>query len=146
MRGREMISGEEFANVAGRAGRAFVDVEGRVLCVATERKHLAKWNKLLRAARERDLRSGLFQLVQEFCVQLAALKRYSPDEIITYVMGNAPAIWEPPKPAHISNEDQRKLQEEFERKWRIDLACLDAALLSLVQQDVDLQLEQPLKD
>lgn len=137
MRGRETISGEEFANVAGRAGRAFVDVEGRVLCVATEPKHLAKWNKVLRAAKERDLRSGLFQLVQEFCVQLAMRKNFSPDEIIAYVMGNA-AAWEPPTPAKLNNDDERKLQEDFERKWRIDLACLDSALLSLVQQDVNL--------
>jgi superfamily II RNA helicase len=39
-----LISGEEFANVAGRAGRAFVDVEGQVLCTIWEPKHLGNGN------------------------------------------------------------------------------------------------------
>jgi hypothetical protein len=66
MRGRNLISGEEFANVVGRAGRAFVDVEGQVLYVATTRKQLGSWNRVLTTAKERDLRSGLFQLVLGF--------------------------------------------------------------------------------
>lgn len=135
MRGRKLISGEEFANVAGRAGRAFVDAEGQVLCVAMERKQLANWNRVLRAARERDLRSGLFQLVQGFCRQLATQKGYSTEQILEYVTGNA-AAGEPPQPVRVQNADERETQEEFERKWRADLSCLDSALLSLVQHDV----------
>ena len=59
-RSGESIKGEEFANVAGRAGRAFVDVEGQVLCAISERKHSRDWERLLKAARERNLKSGPF--------------------------------------------------------------------------------------
>jgi replicative superfamily II helicase len=137
MRNRKTIPGEEFANVAGRAGRAFVDVEGQVLCVATESKQLKNWDKLLKAAKERDMRSGLFQLVQEFCRQLAVRKGYSAAQIIEYVTGNV-AAWEPPQPARTGNKEEQKAQEDFERKWLADLACLDSALLSLVQHDISL--------
>lgn len=138
MRNREVIPGEEFANVAGRAGRAFVDVEGQVLCVVANRKQLNNWNKLLNAAKERDLRSGLFQLVWELCKQLAARKGYSAAQTIEYVTGNA-AAWEPPQPEQIGNEDEQKAQAVFECKWRADIACLDSALFSLAQHDVPLE-------
>jgi len=131
----KLIPGEEFANVAGRAGRAFVDVEGQVLCVAWEYKRLNDWNKLLKAAKERNLKSGLLQLVIEFCRQLAERKGFSVDQVIEYVTGNT-AAWEPPQLEKIESDADRKRQDKFEKKWRIDLACLDSALLSLVQHDV----------
>ena len=134
-RGRDLIPGEEFANVAGRAGRAFVDVEGQVVCVASDAKHLRDWNELLKAAKERDLRSGLFQLPWHFCEQIARRKGFNADQVVEYVLGNAPA-WDPPRPAGVLTEAQRKKQENFEFQWGIDLASLDSALLSLVQQDV----------
>ena len=40
--GAETITGEEFANVAGRAGRAFVDVEGLIVHVMFDQDRLAK--------------------------------------------------------------------------------------------------------
>ena len=134
-RGRNVIPGEEFANVAGRAGRAFVDVEGQVLCVAWEKKHLTKWNKLLKAAKERDLRSGLFQLVWEFCRQISIRRGYTPERTLEYVMGNA-MLWKAPKPTWLGDAvEELKEQAVFERKWESDLACLDSALLSLVRHD-----------
>lgn len=134
-RGRELIPGEEFANVAGRAGRAFVDVEGQVICIAPDSKHLRDWNKLLKSVKERDLRSGLFQLVWKFCEQIARRKGFNAEQIIEYVLGNA-AAWDAPRAGGALSEAQCKEQEEFEFKWTVDLACLDSALLSLVQQDV----------
>jgi hypothetical protein len=135
VRNRDVIPGEEFANVAGRAGRAFVDVEGQVICVAPDRKHLRHWNKLLKAAKERDLRSGLYQLVWQFCEEIARRKGFSAEQVIEYVLGNA-TIWDAPRPAGKLTELQEKEQESFEIKWSVDLACLDSALLSLVQQEV----------
>ena len=135
MRNRELIPGEEFANVAGRAGRAFVDVEGQVLCIAPDNKHLRNWSNLLKAAKERDIRSGLYQLVWQFCEEIRRRKRFTTDEIIEYVLGNA-AAWDAPRPAGALTEAQRKEQADFEFKWAVDLASLDSALLSLVQQDV----------
>ncbi|MDT4966938.1 MAG: hypothetical protein QOJ64_1675 [Acidobacteriota bacterium] len=135
IRNRKLIPGEEFANVSGRAGRAFVDVEGQVICVAPDAKHQRHWNNLLRAAKERDLRSGLYQLVWQFCEQIRQRKGFSAEQIIEYVLGNA-AAWDAPKARVPVTEEQLKEQEAFEFKWTVDLACLDSALLSLIQQDV----------
>lgn len=136
-RARDLISGEEFANVAGRAGRAFVDVEGQVLFVAFERKQLKNWDKVLRASKERDIRSGLFQLVNWFCKELQRRKHFSADQVIDYITCNT-AAWVPPEATRTLSEDEEKEQDAFEKKWLIDLSCLDSALLSLLQQDVSL--------
>jgi tetratricopeptide (TPR) repeat protein len=137
-RGRSRISGEEFANVAGRAGRAFVDVEGQVICAIWERKHLREWEKLLKDAQERDLKSGLLQLILDFSSRISVKKKIPIEKVLEYVTGNVD-IWTPPKPRSLDSDEEKAEQEEFERKWRADLACLDSALLSLVQHDVPLE-------
>lgn len=134
-----LISGEEFANVAGRAGRAFVDVEGQVLCAIWESKHLRDWERLLKAARARNLKSGLLQLILDFCNRIAFKKEIAVDKVLEYVTGNA-NIWTPPRRKVLNSEEEKKEQEEFERKWRADLACLDSALLSLVQHDMPIEI------
>lgn len=134
-RGRELISGEEFANVAGRAGRAFVDVEGQVICAAWEKMHLYQWDTILKASKERDLKSGLLQLIVDFCSQIALKKQLSYDEVLEYVTGNE-HVWMPPKAPNLRTKEERKTQEDFEKKWRRDLACLDSAILSLIQHDI----------
>ncbi|MFO1500072.1 MAG: hypothetical protein U1G07_17065 [Verrucomicrobiota bacterium] len=141
-----LIKGEEFANVAGRAGRAFVDVEGQVLCAIWEPKHLRDWERLLKAARERNLKSGLLQLILDFCNRIALKKEIPVERVLEYVTANA-NIWMPPKPKALNSDKEKKEQEEFERKWRADLACLDSALLSLVQNDVPIEtLAQAIDD
>jgi hypothetical protein len=58
-RGRDLLKGSEFANVIGRAGRAFVDTEGLVLCPVfkpTERAR-REWLELTQGEAGKDLRS-----------------------------------------------------------------------------------------
>ncbi|MDR3413263.1 MAG: DEAD/DEAH box helicase [Formivibrio sp.] len=136
-RGMGLITGEEFANVAGRAGRAFVDVEGQVICIAWERKQLREWDGLLKAARERLLKSGLLQLIIDFCKQLEARKGYSISQVLEYITGNV-NVWVAPKSQHLHTEDELKEQTSFEKKWQADLASLDSAILSIAQHDVPL--------
>lgn len=136
-RGMGLIKGEEFANVAGRAGRAFVDVEGQVLCVAWEGKHLRQWDLLLKAAQERNLKSGLLQLIIDFCKQIEVRKGYSLEQVLAYITSNAD-VWNPPRSRHIQSDEEQKEQLEFERKWQANLACLDSAILSIAQHDVQL--------
>ena len=64
-RAGEKIKGEEFANVAGRAGRAFVDVEGLIVHVMFDKTDWRKkeWGKLVVSAKARTLKSGLIQIV-----------------------------------------------------------------------------------
>jgi hypothetical protein len=121
-------------------------VEGQVLCTILEPKHLWDWERLLKAARERDLKSGLLQLILDFCNRIASKKQIPVEKVLEYVTGNA-NIWIPPKPKALSSADEKKEQEKFERKWRADLAYLDSALLSLVQHDVPIEtLAQAIDD
>lgn len=73
VRSGELISGEEFANVAGRAGRAFVDTEGLILHVMVDnfafRK--AQWRGLVQSAKVRSLRSGLSQVIDQVVKRLS---------------------------------------------------------------------------
>jgi hypothetical protein len=73
VRAGQPISGEEFANVAGRAGRAFVDVEGLVVHVILDQpvRRLRQWRRLVDSAKERSLQSGLYQIIAEIIERLA---------------------------------------------------------------------------
>ena len=72
-RAGEKIKGEEFANVAGRAGRAFVDVEGLIVHVMFDRIDWRKreWSELVASAKARTLKSGLIQIVAEILERLS---------------------------------------------------------------------------
>ena len=129
-RAGKLIPAEEFANVAGRAGRAFVDVEGQVLCVDFKAELGPRWNGLVQAARFRDLRSGLLQLVLALCEKLRERTEFSVAQVVEYVTGNA-AAWKPP-------EDTEE-EPHRARDWNAELARLDAALLSLVQHDTPVE-------
>ena len=67
------ITGEEFANVAGRAGRAFVDVEGLIVHVMFDRVdwRRGEWRDLVASSRARTLKSGLIQIVAEILERLS---------------------------------------------------------------------------
>lgn len=71
-RAGEPITGEEFANVAGRAGRAFVDVEGLIVHVMYDRAdwRTREWRALVHAVKARTLKSGLIQVVAEIIERL----------------------------------------------------------------------------
>lgn len=105
-----------------------------MICIAPDAKHQRHWDNLLRAAKERDLRSGLYQLVWQFCEQIRQRKGFSAEQVIEYVLGNAGA-WDAPAARGPPTDAQLKEQQAFEAKWAVDLACLDSAL-SIVQQDV----------
>jgi hypothetical protein len=77
----------------------------------------------------------LFQLVWQFCEEIARRKGFSAEQVMEYVMGNT-AAWVAPRASAKLTQSQEKEQETFEFKWAVDLACLDSALLSLVQQEV----------
>lgn len=72
-RAGEKIKGEEFANVAGRAGRAFVDVEGLIVHIMFDRIDWRKreWRRLVASAKARTLKSGLIQIVAEILERLS---------------------------------------------------------------------------
>lgn len=96
-RAGEKIKGEEFANVAGRAGRAFVDVEGLIVHVMSDKIDWRKreWRRLVASAKARTLKSGLIQIVAEI------LKRLSREGVLDRAdaweyLANAREAWRSP--------------------------------------------------
>ncbi len=96
-RASEKIKGEEFANVAGRAGRAFVDVEGLIVHVMFDkiRWRQREWRDLVASAKARTLKSGLIRIVAEILVRLSREGVLERDDGWEY-LANAREAWKSP--------------------------------------------------
>lgn len=96
-RASEKIKGEEFANVAGRAGRAFVDVEGLIVHVMFDKIDWRKqeWRNLVASAKARTLKSGLIQIVAEILERLSREGVLDRDDAWEY-LANAREAWRSP--------------------------------------------------
>ncbi len=129
-RNQEIIPTAEFANVAGRAGRAFVDVEGLVLHVVWEKtthktnRAVRNWNKLVDEAKAPLVQSGILELSLNIYRRIAAVAGVPSEELVEYVTGNSSA-WD------FSDAAIEKL-EMSAADWDRDLASLDAAILVLL--------------
>lgn len=134
-RNREIIPTAEFANVAGRAGRAFVDVEGLVLHVVWEKttrkanQVVRKWKKLVDEAKAPLVQSGILKLSLNIYGRIAEVAGVPVEELVEYVMGNSSA-WD------FSDAAAEKL-EVSAADWDRDLASLDAAILALLDAGTD---------
>ncbi len=94
VRSGEIIGGEEFANVAGRAGRAFVDVEGLIAHVAFDKvaRRRGEWRKLVQSSKARTLKSGLIQIVAEILDRLSREGVLDREDAFEY-LANAREAW-----------------------------------------------------
>lgn len=142
VRAGKVISGEEFANVAGRAGRAFVDVEGLVVHVILDKPtwRLTEWRKLVKSAKARTLQSGLYQIIAEIIGRLAQEGVLERADAIEYLSSSREAwksqaeenlrlgIAEPP--ADADDEEEEKIEEEPMSHL---VEKLDATVLGLVE-------------
>ncbi len=128
VRSGQDITGEEFANVAGRAGRAFVDVEGLVAHVIFDNAgyRLQKWERLVASARSRDLQSGLFQVINEVMRRLAAAGRFDDDNAFEY-LANAREAWS------IDDEEGGGGEEEADNSFTALVEKLDATVFGLIE-------------
>ncbi|UAY53206.1 DEAD/DEAH box helicase [Ferruginibacter albus] len=126
-RAGEIISGEEFANVAGRAGRAFVDVEGLVLHVMKDQLQTRKnqWFKLVSAARHRNLQSGILQVVHNILIELSKKGILKQDDAFEYLANNIDA-WKGQLP---EQTEVSELSPTIEH----DLEMLDAMVFGLIE-------------
>lgn len=97
-RASEKIKGEEFANVAGRAGRAFVDVEGLIVHVMFDKVEWRKqeWRKLVSSTKARTLKSGLIQIVAEILERLSRRGILARDDAWEY-LANSREAWRSPE-------------------------------------------------
>jgi hypothetical protein len=116
------LTGEEFANVAGRAGRAFVDLEGLVIHVMFEplRWRRQAWRDLVNASRARTLESGLIQIASEILNRLARSGTLNREDAFEYLANNRDA-WD----IHVD--------EEGDEPFELLLEKLDHAIFGLVE-------------
>jgi superfamily II DNA/RNA helicase len=131
-RNGERIHVSEFKNVIGRAGRAYVDVEGLVLCPVFDSptKRLRDWEALIGDLGAREMESGLVQLVGALLSRMWRRVGGTIDQLVDYVVNNA-AAWTFPEVANEKPEDRERALGEWERH----LATLDTAILSLIGEN-----------
>lgn len=133
IRNRLPIKPSEFRNVVGRAGRAFVDVEGLVIFPFFQPdKQRPEWEALIAQDGTLEMESGVLRLAVTLLQRMQLHLGVSLAQLADYVLNNA-AAWNFPVLASESAEES-SLQQ---RQWHQHLATLDTALLSFVgEQDV----------
>jgi hypothetical protein len=128
-RGTDLLTGAEFANVIGRAGRAFVDTEGLVLYPLYEPTELRRrqWLQLTDGEGGRALRSGLITVsiaLAQRMLDQAGSNQLQP--FIDYLTGGPD--WAFPV---VPGEDGQS-RRDAEAAWRSNLMLLDTGILSIV--------------
>jgi len=130
------IEASEFKNVIGRAGRAFVDIQGLVIHPMFDRRNWRRdeWNGLITDTKTRNMESGLFRLVYSLVARMYKnLEKPPLAELIEYVANNASG-WAFHEVAG-EGDNERALQME---KWSKYIPSLDSAILSLIgENEVD---------
>lgn len=130
-RNQKLLPPKEFANVIGRVGRAFVDLDGIFLLPVFESdagvrtKRLNEFHQLVRDARGRELESGLYLLIFVCLIRLKQTSGLEDSALEEYVLNQQSAIDE-----IASGDDDNAKQME------VILAELDAGIFSLVE-DLD---------
>ncbi|MCY4474604.1 MAG: DEAD/DEAH box helicase [Chloroflexi bacterium] len=134
-RAREIIDPREFANVAGRAGRAYVDLEGHIVHVVwpTEasplRVQLRRWRRLIRQSGAVSAVSGLLELVGRISTTLSDRTQIPLGEVLAYMTSN-----EDPWNLNFAADDG---SNEQRTEWERDLASLDSAIMALLMPETE---------
>ncbi len=115
----ELLPSDEIANVAGRAGRAFVDNDGQVIGVCMDSADERRWAKLRNSIKDRQLESGLLSLIKSLLVKLQP-NVGTWKETMEYIL-NQHDFWSD-IPKGLLNDEQ----------WTKETALLDTSLLSLL--------------
>lgn len=128
-RNRENIDVSEFRNVVGRAGRAYIDIEGLVLYPMFDdhAKRRAAWQSLCSSQKGREMESGLVRLLFTLLVRMTKkLGTQNLDKLMEYVAGQG--AWVFPEVA----ADSERIAGEERSKWQSHLMSLDTAIFSLL--------------
>ena len=125
----EAIDESEFRNVVGRAGRAYVDIEGLVLYPMFDEhnKRREAWKGLIRGDKRREMESGILRLLSWLLVRMA--KKLGTTDfatLVTYVAGQSAWSF-----AAVPGERAR-LAEAAAADWPRHLMSLDTAIFSLL--------------
>lgn len=142
----------EFANVVGRAGRAYVDLDGIVVLPSFEAAKRAAqhemFDKLVAESRSQRLVSGLARLVWELAERISQKLGVDESKLVEYVLNND-ALWSDARLAVPENIEED--EDESVRTLDEYVADLDVAILSLVELDTPVDqlagvLDDVLKD
>jgi superfamily II DNA/RNA helicase len=129
----EMIKVSEFKNVIGRAGRAYIDVEGLVLFPIFEdrwSKRHNEWVQLIGDPGAREMESGLIQLLTALLLRMHKIVGGDLNHLTEYVVNNAAAWNFPEVPG-----EKPKDRDDARKQWETHLATLDTAILSLIGEE-----------
>ena len=128
-RNGELIKISEFKNIIGRAGRAYVDVEGIVLFPMFDgaAKRRRDWERLITDLGAREMESGLVELVSALLLRMHARVGGDIGQLTEYVANNVQA-WVFPE---VANEEPAEREQAF-TEWERHVATLDTAILSLI--------------
>lgn len=144
-RGRDLLNSSEFRNVVGRAGRAYIDVEGLVLYPMFDnlRQRRKDWQELVSNQAGREMESGLLRLVVALLSRMIKkLGSSDADQLVEYVAGQA--AWEFPA------LDSESIEEagDARKRWDQHLASLDTAIFSLLGDTfvIDAEVEAKLDE
>jgi superfamily II DNA/RNA helicase len=131
-RNRERIETSEFKNVIGRAGRAYIDVEGLVLYPIFDKatRRLQQWEGLIADLGAREMESGLVRLLLALVVRMHRRVGGTLEQLIDYVTNNAAAWTFPELPNERAEDRERALAD-----WERHVATLDTAILSLIGEN-----------
>jgi superfamily II DNA/RNA helicase len=127
------ISPAEFANVIGRAGRAYVDLDGIAVlpCFDTgkkkERKH-EMFSELVKSSRKLRLVSGLAILINELIKAICEKLSVQPEDFSEYVL-NHDDLWSDNR---LSEREENEEDDSDVRSIEDYISDLDLALFSLV--------------
>ncbi|PUE58598.1 DEAD/DEAH box helicase [Limnohabitans curvus] len=125
----EAIDESEFRNVVGRAGRAYVDIEGLVLYPMFDEheKRRDAWKRLIRGDKQREMESGIFRLLYWLLDRMARkLGTRDVDSLLTYVAGQGAWSF-----AALPGE-RKRLADAAVEDWPRHLTSLDTAIFSLL--------------
>lgn len=137
------IGASEFANVIGRAGRAYVDLEGIVALPSFEsgwprtNRH-QQFAKLLADSRAQHLSSGLAQLVWQLVERISAKLDVQLENLLEYVLNHG-GLWSDDRVLAIDQVDED--EDHAIRTFDEYLSDLDVAILSLLD-DLDVPIER----
>ncbi len=128
-RNRDRIQASEFKNVVGRAGRAYVDVEGLVLYPVFDNhaRRVAQWEGLIADSTSREMESGLVRLLITLLQRMRNRIGGSLEQLIEYVINNTEAWTFPELPG-----ESPEIRERARADWEDYVATLDTAILSLI--------------
>jgi hypothetical protein len=134
------ISPAEFANVVGRAGRAYVDLDGiSVLPTFDARSRQALhqlFGKLIERSKGQRLRSGLALLISQIAKMLIRKLGVPQGDLMEYVLNNRD-LWADSRLAAVENENA---EDDNEDSYEEHAADLDVAIFSLVEP-LDLEVD-----